>query len=163
MQIGELARATGFKDKTIRYYERQGLLPAPGRTSSGYRDYGPEDVDRLRFVQKAKRLGFSLSDIKSVLQIHGRREATCTHVRSLLDEKLAQADALLRELRAFRKELAWLKDQASGIEDCRPAGGRVCGIIENSAFGASQRALEALGRGGQQTQQQRSSIWRSTT
>lgn len=152
MKIGEVARATGFKDKTIRYYEREGLLPDPGRTPSGYREYGPEDVDRLKFVQKAKRLRFSLSDIKSVLQIHGREEPTCTHVRSLLDEKLAQVDALLKDLRAFSKELARLRDQATGVEDCRPAGGRVCGIIENSAFGASQQALELLGRGTQQAE-----------
>ena len=150
MKIGELARATGFKDKTIRYYEREGLLPDPGRTPSGYREYGPEDVDRLQFVQKAKRIGFSLSDIRSVLQIYGRREPTCRHIRSLLDEKLALADALLRDLYALRKELARLRDQASGVEDCRPAGGRVCGIIENSAFGASEEARVLLGRASQE-------------
>lgn len=144
MKIGEVARATGFKDKTIRYYEREGLLPDPGRTPSGYREYGPEDVDRLKFVQKVKRLGFSLSDIRSVLQIHGRKEPTCAHVRSLLDKKLAQVDALLNDLCAFSKELARLRDQATGVEDCRPAGGRVCGIIENSAFGAREETLERL-------------------
>lgn len=151
MKIGELGRATGFKDKTIRYYERRGLLPDPGRSSSGYRQYGQEDVERLRFVQKAKRLGFSLIDIKSVLQIHGRREPTCTHVKSLLDEKLAQVDVLLKDLRAFSKELARLRSQATGIEDCRPTGGRVCGIIENSAFAASERALESIRRAVQDT------------
>ncbi|MBI2935387.1 MAG: heavy metal-responsive transcriptional regulator [Chloroflexi bacterium] len=152
MKIGELARSTGFKDKTIRYYERQGLLPDPGRTSSGYREYGPEDVDRLKFVKKAKRLGFSLRDIKSILQIHSRKEPTCTHVRTLLDEKLARVDALVKDLRAVSKELARLRAQVSDVEDCRPAGGRVCGIIENSAFGASQQALELLGRGTQQAE-----------
>lgn len=152
MKIGELAKGAGFKDKTIRYYERQGLLPPPRRTSSGYREYGPEDVDRLRFVQKAKRLGFSLSEIKSVLRIHGRKEPTCTHVRVLLDEKLVQVDSLLKDLREFRKELAKLRGQASGVEDCRPAGGRVCGIIENSAFGATRQTLELVGRGTQRAE-----------
>lgn len=140
MKIGQLARETGFKDKTIRYYERQGLLPDPGRTPSGYREYGTEDVDRLQFVQKAKRLGFSLNDIKSVLQIHGRKEPTCAHVRILLDEKLAQVDSLLEDLSAIRKEMVRLRDQVRGVEDCRPSGGRVCEIIENSAFVTSRQA-----------------------
>lgn len=144
MKIGELARATGFKDKTIRYYERQGVLPGPERTSSGYREYGPRDVDRLQFLRKAKRLGLSLDDIKDVLQIHDRREPTCLHVRELLEEKLALVDSLLRDLREFRKQLVTLKEQATGIEDCRPSGGRICGFIENSAFGASDRALGSI-------------------
>lgn len=147
MKIGELARETGFKDKTIRYYERQGLLPDPGRTPSGYREYGPEDVDRLQFVQKAKHLGFSLNDIKSVLQIHGRKEPTCAHVRILLNEKLTQVDSLLEDLRAIRKEMARLRDQVRGVEDCRPFGGRVCEIIENSALETSRRTLKLVGRG----------------
>ncbi|MBI2867559.1 MAG: heavy metal-responsive transcriptional regulator [Chloroflexi bacterium] len=141
MKIGELSKATGFKDRTIRYYERQGLLPSPRRTPSGYREYGHGDVDRLQFVRKAKHLGLSLEDIKSVLRIHDRREPTCMHVRELLEGKLALVDSLLRDLRAFRKELAMLQEHAIGVEDCRPSGGRICGIIENSSFGAGQETL----------------------
>jgi DNA-binding transcriptional MerR regulator len=141
MKIGELGRATGFKDKTIRYYERQGLVPDPGRTSSGYREYGPEDVDRLQFVRKAKRLGLSLEEIRGILRIHDEREPTCSHVRGLLDQKLVQVDALLRDLQAFRRELAQLRKRAAATTDCRPGGGRICGIIENSNFGAGQETL----------------------
>lgn len=150
MKIGELARATGFKDKTIRYYERQGLLPDPERTPSGYREYGPEGIDRLAFIRKAKRLGLSLEDIKSILLIHDRSEATCLHVRSLLDEKLAQADAALKDLQRFRVELSGIRERAGGVEDCRPSGGRICGIIENTAFVASDKALEWLRPGAKQ-------------
>ncbi|MBI2165305.1 MAG: heavy metal-responsive transcriptional regulator [Chloroflexi bacterium] len=149
MKIGELARASGFKDKTIRYYERQGLLPDPGRTLSGYREYGPEDIGRLVFIRKAKRLGLSLEDIKSILQIHDRREPTCMHVRGLLDEKLAQVSVVLRDLRTFRQELVTLREQAGATEDCRPTGGRICGIIEDNMFGASKEALDWL-RGARQ-------------
>ncbi|MBI4297692.1 MAG: heavy metal-responsive transcriptional regulator [Chloroflexi bacterium] len=141
MKIGELGRATGFKDKTIRYYERQGLLPDPGRTSSGYRAYGPEDVDRLQFVGKAKRLGLSLEEIRGILRVHDQREATCSHVCGLLDQKLAQTDALIHDLQTFRKELAQLRKGADATADCRPAGGRICGIIENSSFGAGQETM----------------------
>lgn len=141
MKIGELGLATGFKDKTIRYYERQGLLPDPGRTPSGYREYGPEDVDRLQFVRKAKCLGLSLEEIKGILRVHDQREATCSHVCSLLDQKLAQTNALIRDLQAFRKELAQLRQRADATADCGPAGGSICGIIENSSFGAGQATL----------------------
>ena len=148
MKIGELAKATGFTERTIRYYERQGLLPDPKRTPSGYRTYGPADIDRLAFIRKAKRLGLSLEDIKGVLRVHDRSQPTCGHVRSLLEAKLAQVDAVLRDLQAFRADLAVLHRRAGTMEDCRPAGGRICGIIEDSAFGASQEALAWL-RGGQ--------------
>ncbi|MDA0989018.1 MAG: MerR family transcriptional regulator [Chloroflexi bacterium] len=116
MRIGELGRETGFKDKTIRYYERQGLIPDPGRTDSGYREYSSEDINRLTFIRKAKRLGMSLNDIKGVLQVHDRSEATCEHVLSLLDEKLVHVNAVLQDIQAFRDELASLKElEAEGI------------------------------------------------
>lgn len=148
MKIGELAKATAFTDKTIRYYERQGLLPKPRRTASGYREYGPEDVDRLAFIRKAKRLGLSLEDIKGVLRVHDRSQPTCAHVWGLLEAKLAQVEAALRDLQAFRAELVELYRRAGASEDCRPAGGRICGIIENSAFSVTEEALEWL-RGAQ--------------
>ena len=90
MKIGELAKATGVTAKTIRFYEEEGLLPKPARTLSGYRKYGPEDAGRLEFIHKSKRLGLSLQEIKGILQLHDRSEPTCTHVRSLLDEKVDQ-------------------------------------------------------------------------
>lgn len=144
MRIGELAIATGFTTKTIRYYERESLLADPGRTSSGYREYTPADAERLGFIGKAKRLGLSLEEIKGILQIHERNEPTCQHVRSLLDEKLAYVDVLLKDLYTFREELSRLRQRAGRLVDCRPTGGRICGIIEDSGFGASKKALRLL-------------------
>lgn len=150
MKIGELARATGFKAKTIRYYEKEGLVPDPGRSSSGYRTYGSEDVDRLEFIHKAKRLGLSLDEIKGILQVHDRQQPTCEHVRGLLDEKLSQVDNLLRDLSAFRQEIAQLRERAVTMVDCRPAGGRICGIIEDACFEASPQALARIRAGSHQ-------------
>ena len=144
MKIGELAKATGLTTKTIRFYEAEGLLPTPERTFSGYRMYGPQDAGRLRFIRKAKRLGMSLDEIGGILQLHDRSEPTCSHVCSLLDEKLAQVDKALEDLREFRKELARLRDQAGALEDCRPSGGRICGIIEGGPFVGEGVALALM-------------------
>ena len=137
MKIGELARATGLNTRTIRFYEQEGLLPAPQRTSSGYRLYGPQDIERLDFVRKAKRLGLSLEEVRSILHLHDRREATCGHVRSLLEEKLAQLDKVLEDLQKFRAEIVRLRDEAGDLVDCRPSGGRICGIIEGASLDGS--------------------------
>ena len=145
MKIGELARTAGMRAVTIRYYEYMGLLPPAERTESNYRIYSGEDVDRLQFIMKAKRLGFSLEEIKSILQLHDRSEATCVHVRALLEEKLSEVDALLRDLGEFRTELGRLKESAGEVEDCRPSGGRICGIIERGEVSVTDQALAWLG------------------
>ncbi|MBI4310986.1 MAG: heavy metal-responsive transcriptional regulator [Chloroflexi bacterium] len=148
MKIGKLASATGTNPMTIRYYERQGLLPDARRTASGYRDYGQADTHRLEFIHKAKHLGLSLEEIKGILRVHDQREATCGHVCGLLDRKLAQIDALIHDLQAFRKQLAELRKRADPTADCRPSGGRICGIVENSGFGARQEVLTWVRRPG---------------
>lgn len=141
MKIGELAKATGTTTKTIRFYEGEGVLPTASRTPSGYRAYRAEDISRLEFVRKAKRLGLSLEEVRGILGLYDRREPTCMHVRSLLDRKMAQAERALRELEEFRDELTRLRDEAGEIEDCRPSGGRICGIIERSDIAVAGEAL----------------------
>jgi len=89
VKIGQLAREAGVTTKAVRFYELQGLLPAPSRTPTGYRIYGESDTERLSFILKAKRLGLSLEEIKGILQLHDYKEPTCVYVRSLLDSKLA--------------------------------------------------------------------------
>ena len=144
MKIGELAKATGLTPKTIRFYEAEGLIESPNRTSSGYRSYSPKDVRRLEFIRKAKRLSLSLAEVKSILQLHDRSEPTCMHVRSLLDEKLARIEAALQDLLAFQVELQQLRDAAGTLMDCGPTGGRICGIIEQSEVAISSKALTWL-------------------
>ena len=132
MKIGELAKATGLSTKTIRFYEAEGLIPNPPRTDSGYRAYAGPDVARLGFILKAKRLGLSLDEIKGILQLHDRSEPTCVHVRSLLEEKVAQIERVIQDLLGFKEELETLRDRATSLVDCRPMGGHICSIIEDS-------------------------------
>lgn len=141
MKIGELARATGLTTKTIRFYEAEGLIPNPPRTNSGYRAYADADVGRLEFILKAKRLGLSLDEIKGILRLHDRSEPTCVHVRTLLEEKMAQIEAAIQDLLGFKEELRSLGAQTTSIVDCRPLGGNICSIIEESGINISPSSL----------------------
>ena len=141
MKIGELAKATGISAKTIRFYEGEGLIPEPPRTASGYRAYAEPDVARLAFILKAKRLGLSLDEIKGILQLHDLSEPTCVHVRSLLEEKVAQIEKAIQDLLGFKEELESLRDQATTLVDCRPLGGNICSIIEQSGIKVIQSSL----------------------
>ena len=134
MRIGELAKATGHTAKTIRFYEQEGLVRRPPRTASGYRTYEIQDVERLSFIRAAKHLGLSLAEIGGILSVHDRSRPTCGHVRQVLDDKLAHIDRALVELEAFRRDIARLKEDAGGYDDCRSEGGAICSIIEESGI-----------------------------
>ncbi len=134
MRIGELAATTGVSAKTIRYYEAIGLLPPPARTPAGYRTYGPADRERLRFIRTARDLGLTLAEIRAVLDLRDGGQPPCTHVRELLNRKIAAIDAQLRALTAWRRELVRLRDTAAAPVDAHAA---CCPIIERHRSGAS--------------------------
>ena len=141
MKIGELAKATGLSTETIRLNEAKGLIPDPPRTDSGYRAYADPDLARLGFILKAKRLGMTLDEIRGILQLHNQSEPTCVHVRSLLEEKLVQVEGVIQDLLVFKEELETMRDQATGLVDCRPLGGNVCSIIEHSGIKVTRSSL----------------------
>ncbi|TAM79747.1 MAG: heavy metal-responsive transcriptional regulator [Acidobacteria bacterium] len=103
--IGEVSRQTGLSVHTIRFYEAEGLLQGAARTNAGYRIYSPEIVEQLHFIRKAQELGFSLKEIRDLLILRDRRMGVCSHVKSLVEEKLASVSAKLRELEAIEKDL----------------------------------------------------------
>ena len=105
LRIGELARATGYTDKTLRYYESIGLLEPKGRTSSGYRIYGLEAIERLQFVRNAQNLGLSLSAIEQILSITDAGGVACEHVLSVIDHQLHQIASQLEALNALQRQL----------------------------------------------------------
>ena len=114
MQIGQLAKQAGTPVDTVRYYERHGLLPAPTRRASGYRDYTAEDVRRLRFVRRAKTLGFSLTEIRELLELSGHRDDDMAGMKSAAIEKLADVETRLAELTRIRDGLKALIDACPG-------------------------------------------------
>jgi len=123
--IGKLARRAGVGVETIRFYERKGLLPEPPRTRSGYRAYPEETVRRLRFIRRAKELGFTLREIRELLALRAGPEATCDAVRERARAKIADIEARIRTLEAMRAALERL------AADC-PASGpvRACPILD---------------------------------
>lgn len=114
MQIGQLATQAGVAIDTVRYYERQGLLPAPQRRASGYRDYGDGDIARLRFIRRAKDLGFSLHEIHGLLRLSDNAGSDRAEVRALAERRLADIERKLRELDAMRAGLASLVAHCAG-------------------------------------------------
>ncbi|MEU7401895.1 heavy metal-responsive transcriptional regulator [Streptomyces sp. NPDC044948] len=115
MRIGELAAELGVTPKTIRFYESGGLLPAPERTSAGYRVYGPQDVERLAFIKSAQRLGLSLDDIREILVFRDQGEPPCHHVRQLLTRQAADIQRRIDELQALREQLLDLEGRTRGL------------------------------------------------
>lgn len=121
LSIGQLARAAGIGVETVRFYEREGLVPEPPRRESGYRMYPPDTVDRLRFIRRAKDLGFSLREINDLLSLAGQPHGDRGEVRRLAETKLAQIERRIHDLESVRAVLAHLTEQCSGhgpIHDC---------------------------------------------
>ena len=114
MKIGELARRAEVNIETVRYYERQSLLPAPQRMASGYRHYDSGDVARLRFVRRAKALGFTLIEIRDLLKLSDHRDDDMAELKAVAGEKLADVESKLNELTRIRDGLKTLVDACPG-------------------------------------------------
>jgi len=121
MKIGDLAHATGTKVETIRFYEKEGLLPAPARTGGNYRDYSGSHLARLSFVRRARDLGFTLDQVRALLALADDREQPCGAVDAVARQHLAQIDQKIADLRALRRELGALISQCGqgAISECR--------------------------------------------
>lgn len=121
MNIGELARATGTKAETIRYYERIGLLPSPPRTSGNYRDYAARHVSRLAFTRRARELGFSIEQVRALLELADRKDQSCAAVDAIAREHLTEVKRKIASLTALRRELGAIIGQCrrGTIAECR--------------------------------------------
>ncbi len=114
LTTGELAKRAGVNVETLRFYERKGLLPVPPRRASGYREYPPGDVRRIRFIRRAQDLGFSLGEIRELLAIRVRRGATAAEIRSRAGEKLEDVRRKIADLKAIERALEKLADACPG-------------------------------------------------
>lgn len=126
MRIGKLAEAAGTTTKSLRFYEQQGLLPPPERTTAGYRDYAGEAAARIDFIHRARTAGLKLAQIKQILDLRDRGQAPCEHVRHLLDTRLSDLQQQIAELSTLRDAITALRDSAAHPEPdtCSPT--QVC-------------------------------------
>ncbi len=114
LTIGKVAKQAGIGVETIRFYERTGLLNEPPRNNSGYRQYPPEAVVKLRFIKKAKQLGFSLQEIGELFNLRRQQDATCGDVRIRAEEKITNIEEKIRDLTRMKDALTNLTCQCSG-------------------------------------------------
>lgn len=128
MKIGELALAAQTPVETIRYYEREGLLPQAPRSEGNFRIYGPEHVERLAFVRNCRLLDMALEEIRVLLRFKDAPQADCGEVNALLDEHIGHVAMRIRELRQLEKQLKGLRQQCAGVKDAAH-----CGILSTLA------------------------------
>jgi MerR family transcriptional regulator, copper efflux regulator len=130
MRIGELAARTGFSVRNIRFYEQQGLLPAPQRTEGGYRVYDQDAVTRLRFVRSAQALGLSLAEIAEVLRVRDHRGPPCSYVAELIRTHISAVETRIEHLAALRDELRARLPLGTEPDPTRCQPDQVCYLLE---------------------------------
>ncbi|RRV09316.1 Cd(II)/Pb(II)-responsive transcriptional regulator [Pseudomonas sp. v388] len=124
MKIGELARLTDAQVETIRYYEREGLLPAPARTEGNYRTYTQAHVERLSFIRNCRSLDMTLEEIRSLLHLRDSPQDQCESVNALIDEHIEHVNARVASLQALQQQLLDLRRR------CGDGTADQCGILE---------------------------------
>lgn len=132
MKIGYLSRATNTKVETIRFYEAKGLLAAPARTTGNYRDFGVNDLRRLSFIRRSRDLGFSLDQVRALVNLSDDGERSCAEVDAIATKQLAEVERKIADLQSLRRELGSL------IRNCRQGTVAECHIID--ALGSPQIA-----------------------
>lgn len=127
--LGQGPTASGLTTKTIRYYEQAGLLPEPPRTTSGYRDYTGEAVNRLAFIRDAQGAGLPLAEIRGILALRDSGQTPCDHLSRLIDQHLDEINRSLAELRKTRTALRDLARRAADTDPHSCAEDDICHIV----------------------------------
>ncbi|SHE83584.1 Cu(I)-responsive transcriptional regulator [Microbulbifer donghaiensis] len=128
MNVSQAAQRSGLTAKALRYYESIGLL-SPGRAENGYRDYSERDLETLRFIQRARATGFSIDEVRDLLELHRNPVRRSHDAKQLVQEKLTRVEEQLRILREMRASLRSLADSCAGNESPE------CAILDNLSGG----------------------------
>ena len=121
LKIGELAKRTGSLVETIRYYEREGLLPEPARSEGNYRVYADTDLERLQFIRHCRSLDMTLEEIRNLLRFRDAPDRNCGEVNALLDEHIQHVGKRIKELKLLQQNLRALRNlcrQEQSTKDC---------------------------------------------
>lgn len=122
MKIGELAQKAGCQVETVRYYEREGLLPAPARSEGNYRLYGAQHLERLVFIRNCRTLDMTLEEIQRLLALRDLPHESCAGINSLVDEHIEHVEARISSLMALREQLTELRDRCNGPQEAEDCG-----------------------------------------
>ena len=141
LKIGEVSKRSGVGVEALRFYEKGGLLDRPSRTYSGYRVYGEDVLERLAFIKQAQALGFSLDEIRQIVDDARRGESPCDEVREIVRRRMEELDERLRELQRHRRELKATLEEWDRVGR---APGHVCGLIEGSHVEHAAHKSEGL-------------------
>lgn len=147
LKIGEVAKLSGVGVEALRFYERSGLLDAPSRTESGYRVYDARVLERLDFIKRSQTLGFTLDEIKRVIDDRRAGRSPCAEVRAIVRRRLGEIEERLEQMTRYRDELARVFE---AWEQRGDASGVVCGLIEDSSLagGVEEPIRRKRTRGG---------------
>jgi MerR family mercuric resistance operon transcriptional regulator len=129
MRIGDVAVATGLETQAIRFYERKGLLPPPGRSPNGYRVYDASTIIRLEFIRSGQGAGLTLAEIATILQLRDDGDTPCAHVRALLTAKLRDVQTRQRQLHALEAELDILISRSDQLDPADCTDAQICHIM----------------------------------
>ncbi|HEX8710059.1 MAG TPA: heavy metal-responsive transcriptional regulator [Pyrinomonadaceae bacterium] len=143
LKIGEVSKLSGVGIEALRFYERSGLLGRPARSESGYRMYGEEVLERLSFIKRAQVLGFSLEEIRRIIEEKRAGQNPCAEVREIVRLRLQELDERLKEMRRYRNELA---KALAGWDSVGDAPGHVCGLIEGTELGHAMSHGKMMGQ-----------------
>lgn len=132
MKIGELAKQAGVNVQTVRFYERQGLLPEPPRRESGYRIYGSGDLHQLRFIRQAKALGFSLKEVTTILRMRQRGGCPCGEVTRIGERHLQELGEQIGRMRCFYADLSRAVKAWKRMGNQRVSASAICVLIERT-------------------------------
>ncbi len=139
VKIGAAAKATGLSIDTIRFYEKAGLLRRSARTEGGFRLFGPGEIQTLRFVRKSQELGFSLNEIRELLILRSEAVPACTHVRDLLEHKLARVEEKIGELQGLARGLkVALRKCKRGMKTSEQSEEGCCPVLEELSRAAAK-------------------------
>ena len=129
MRIGDVATATGLQTQAIRFYERKGLLPPPGRSPNGYRVYDATTITRLKFIRSSQGTGLTLAEIATILALRDNGDTPCAHVQALLTAKLADVHARQRQLHTLETELNTLISRSDTLDPADCTDAQICHIV----------------------------------
>jgi Cd(II)/Pb(II)-responsive transcriptional regulator len=142
LKIGELASRTGCLVETIRYYEKEGLLPPPARSDANYRLYGEAHLERLQFIRHCRALGMALGEVRSLLRFKDAPDEHCGEVNALLDKHIGHVGQRIAELTALEAQLTALRSHCT-----EESAASECGILQELGHGDAGKPQAACSGG----------------